>query len=113
MGWDAVGSIPWVKEIAGNFVPCSSSSASSLPHPPPLLPMLDLNPVNGLLPPFDLLSHLPPSIQCRKFFDDLRPMDRLLARVVRPGVAVLHVELVCMLTRFRRVLSFLKGKLVS
>ncbi|KAL3079766.1 hypothetical protein niasHS_014048 [Heterodera schachtii] len=70
---------------------------------------------NDVLPPFDLVASvaLPPAVQCRKFFADLRPLDRILARVVRPGVAVLHVELVCMLSRFRRtLLTFMKGRLV-
>ncbi|KAL3082418.1 hypothetical protein niasHT_038484 [Heterodera trifolii] len=65
---------------------------------------------NDVLPPFDALLL---AVQCRKFFADLRPLDRILARVVRPGVAVLHVELVCMLSRFRRTLfTFMKGRLV-
>ncbi|KAL3079761.1 hypothetical protein niasHS_014043 [Heterodera schachtii] len=64
---------------------------------------------NDVLPPFDALLL---AVQCRKFFADLRPLDRILARVVRPGVAVLHVELVCMLSRFRRTLfTFMKGRL--
>uniref|UniRef100_A0A914I877 LEM domain-containing protein n=1 Tax=Globodera rostochiensis TaxID=31243 RepID=A0A914I877_GLORO len=89
--------------------------SSSSPPIPVSFPLLDTEPANALLPPYDLLTAatLSPDVQRRKFFADLHPLDRILARIVRPGVAVLHVELVCMLSRFRRtLLAFTKGRLV-
>lgn len=77
-------------------------------------PSLESDQSNALLPTFEQLHfNLSPEFARRKFFDDLRPLDRLLARVVRTGVTVLQLEIVCTLTRFRRtLLSFMKGKLV-
>uniref|UniRef100_A0A183BKB8 TPR_REGION domain-containing protein n=1 Tax=Globodera pallida TaxID=36090 RepID=A0A183BKB8_GLOPA len=92
-----------------------SSSSPPIPISPVSCPLLDADSSNALLPPYDLLTAgtLSPDVQRRKFFADLHPLDRILARIVRPGVAVLHVELVCMLSRFRRtLLAFTKGRLV-
>ncbi|CAK5075569.1 unnamed protein product [Meloidogyne enterolobii] len=95
-----------------------SSSSQTLPSTSASVIVVDdsseSDPSNVLLPTFEQLhGNLSPEFARRKFFDDLRPLDRLLARVVRTGVTVLHLEVVCTLTRFRRtLLSFMKGKLV-
>uniref|UniRef100_A0A1I8B8K8 Uncharacterized protein n=1 Tax=Meloidogyne hapla TaxID=6305 RepID=A0A1I8B8K8_MELHA len=96
-----------------------SSSSQTLPSTSASVvvvedPSLESDQSNALLPTFEQLHfNLSPEFARRKFFDDLRPLDRLLARVVRTGVTVLQLEIVCTLTRFRRtLLSFMKGKLV-
>lgn len=77
----------WYFKLPRAYSTMPSSSASTAPSPIIPLPpsdSLEENASNGILPPFDLLAsaHLPPAVQCRKFFDDLRPFDRILARVV-------------------------------
>uniref|UniRef100_A0A915M8Q7 Uncharacterized protein n=1 Tax=Meloidogyne javanica TaxID=6303 RepID=A0A915M8Q7_MELJA len=92
----------------------ASAGSSSVPSVIVVDDSSESDPSNVLLPTFEQLhGNLSPEFARRKFFDDLRPLDRLLARVVRTGVTVLHLEVVCTLTRFRRtLLSFMKGKLV-
>uniref|UniRef100_A0A915MIA9 Uncharacterized protein n=1 Tax=Meloidogyne javanica TaxID=6303 RepID=A0A915MIA9_MELJA len=92
----------------------ASAGSSSVPSVIVVDDPSESDPSNVLLPTFEQLhGNLSPEFARRKFFDDLRPLDRLLARVVRTGVTILHLEVVCTLTRFRRtLLSFMKGKLV-
>uniref|UniRef100_A0A915ELG2 Uncharacterized protein n=1 Tax=Ditylenchus dipsaci TaxID=166011 RepID=A0A915ELG2_9BILA len=46
----------------------------------------------------------------QKFFEDLNLFDRICAKVVRVGVVVLELELVCMIDHFRRCLYFMEGE---